>query len=173
MANITSRISSRVIKGVGLLVACASIASMIFFGSGSEDVLAQTAAPLPTQNQESVPFPALAIPVYPNSHAGLEALMQDMIRIERSDDTAALAPYLQSLVLPSPEAWFKSKFVNEHCGDEHLAANDCLGTRLALRYATIANNLPGAAALTLSNLVDEHLTNFEAVNHDEPCASPQ
>jgi len=73
---------------------------------------------------------------------------------------------------PNSESCFKSKFGDENCGDEHLAESDCLGTRLALGYAITPKNLPIAAVLTLSDLVDEHLTNFEAVNRDEMCAGP-
>lgn len=130
--------------------------------------------PLETQqNQGSSAAAVPAIPSYSNSPDGLETLMKDMITLEKQGHTVALAPYFQSLVLPNPEEWFKSKFGDEHCGDEHQGANDCLGTRLALRYASTARNLPAAAALTLSDLVDEQLTNFEAVNHSELCASPR
>ena len=125
------------------------------------------------QGQPSSVSGVLPIRTYPNSPNGLERLFEDMVTLEKQGDAAALNPYLQSLVLPDAESWFKSKFGDEHCEDEHLAANDCLGTRLALRYATTAKNLPAAAALTLSDLIDEHLTNFEAVNHNEPCGTPQ
>lgn len=36
--------------------------------------------------------------------------MKDMLKLEKSGDTAALAPYLQSLALPDSDAWFKSTF---------------------------------------------------------------
>jgi hypothetical protein len=142
-------------------------------GLVAHDVAPQMTVPEAPQNQDSSVSTVSAFPTYSNSPDGLEALIEEMITLEKRGDTTGLAPYLQSLVLPNPETWFRSKFGDNNCGGEHLAANDCLGTRLALRYAITARNLPAAAALTLSDLVDEHLTNFEAVNHDDLCASPR
>jgi len=73
---------------------------------------------------------AAAIPSYPNTAAGLEKLMKDMLKLEKRGDTAALAPYLQSLVLPNPDAWFKSVFGGD------------LGSRLLSSYLRIKSDIP-------------------------------
>jgi len=98
--------------------------------------------------------------------------MADMISKERAGDTGGLAPYLQSLVLPQAETWFTSEFGNVHCHDKQFASNECLGPRLFFAYEAMARNLPASFAMTLRDLIDENLTNFEAVNYSEPCPGP-
>lgn len=98
--------------------------------------------------------------------------MNDMLALARLGDNTALAPCFQSLVLPNAEAWFKAEFGDEHCGVKQMAANDCLGSRLALTYANTARNLPAAARMTMTDLLNEGMINFEAVNYSAPCAGP-
>jgi len=87
--------------------------------------------------------------------------MKDMLKLEKRGDTAALAPYLQSLILPDPDAWFKSTF------------GDTVGSQLALSYAPTAKWLPQSITVTLKNLLQEKMTDhFEAVDFNKPCASP-
>ena len=101
------------------------------------------------------------IPVYPDSSAGLEKLMKDMLKLEKRGDTSALAPYLQSLFLPNPDTWFKSIF------------GDAAGAELALSYGPTARWLPQSMAATLKNLRQESLTDhFEVVDFNKPCAAP-
>ena len=95
-----------------------------------------------------------------------------MVSLQRKGDTTGLAPYFQSLVLPQAEEWFSREFGNQHCGEPQQSANDCLGPRLAFSYQRSAANLPASLALTLSDLVKEGLTQFEAVNYTESCAGP-
>ena len=90
-------------------------------------------------------------PFYPNSERGLELLMADMLALQKSGDAAALAPYLQSLILPNSEAWFTSTFGDERCGEQQLAANDCLGPRMAFTYRPLAKVLPASFSLTLAD----------------------
>lgn len=54
-----------------------------------------------------------------------------------------------------------------------MAANDCLGSRLALTYSSIAKGLPNSVPKTLHALLDENLTTFEAVNYSQPCPAPE
>jgi len=115
---------------------------------------------------------APSFPAYPNSPAGLENLIVDMLNLERTGDKAGLAPFFRSLVLPHAKEWFISKFGDQGCGSSQMAANDCLGPRLAVKYASTARTLAASTALTLSDLLDEKLTNVEAVNYSEPCSSP-
>jgi hypothetical protein len=119
----------------------------------------------------SAPVPS-AIPHYPNSQGGLEDLMRDMISLQRREDSAALASYFQSLILPDPEAWFSSGFGDADCDAQDLGPNGCLGPRIAWYYTATAKTLPDSFALTLADLVHENLTNFESVNQTEQCAGP-
>ena len=112
------------------------------------------------------------MPAYPNSTTGLENLMADMISLKKQKNTAALAPYLQSLVLPHADAWFTAAYGDTHCAEDHFAANDCLGPRMAATYATLSPVIPSSFDLTLKDLINESLTSFEAVNYTAPCAGP-
>jgi hypothetical protein len=100
-------------------------------------------------------------------------MMGDMISLQKRGQTAELTPYLQSLILPEPEVWFAARFGTVHCEEEKLGANDCLGPRIAFTYATITRDLPASFALTLKDLIQEGLTNFEATNYTNPCPGPQ
>jgi hypothetical protein len=96
-----------------------------------------------------------------------------MLTLQRNGDSAALAPYLQSLVLPDSERWFVSQFGDVRCGEQQLGPNDCLGPRMAFTYRSLARVLPASFALTLTDLLHEGLTNFEATNYTEECPGPQ
>ncbi|HLJ41727.1 MAG TPA: hypothetical protein VKT50_09595 [Candidatus Acidoferrales bacterium] len=117
----------------------------------------------PTTDTQQVPAPSTAplILVYSDSSAGLEKLMKSMLELEKHGDTNGLVPYLQSLVLPNPDAWFKSIF------------GDTVGAQLALSYEPTAKGLPQAMAATLKNLRQEGFADhFEAVDSNKPCAAP-
>lgn len=110
---------------------------------------------------------------YPDTAAGLEHLVTDMLSLQRNGDNAALAPYLQSLVLPDSDNWFTSKFGDVRCGEQQLGPNDCLGPRMAFTYRSLARVLPASFSLTLTDLLHEGLTNFEATNYTEDCPGPE
>ncbi len=111
-------------------------------------------------------------PPYPNTAAGLEELMSDLIALQKKGDTKMLASYLQLLVLPDAEHWFVDEFGGDHCGEQNPGANDCMGPRFASRYEPLARNIPSSFALTLQDLINEGLTNFEALNIAEECSGP-
>jgi len=96
-----------------------------------------------------------------------------MVSLQKNADAAGLAPYLQSLVLPDAEHWFTSQFGNTRCGEQQLGPNDCLAPRMTFNYRTLARVLPASFALTLTDLLHEGLTNFEATNYTEECPGPQ
>lgn len=100
-------------------------------------------------------------------------MMGDMVSLQKQGQSAELTPYLHSLILPQPEEWFAARFGTEHCAEENLGANDCLGPRIAFTYATITRDLVPSFALTLKDLINEGLTNFEASDYTEPCPGPQ
>jgi hypothetical protein len=112
------------------------------------------------------------VPPYPNTAAGLEELMSDMIALQKKGDSKMLAPYLQSLVLPDAQHWFVAEFGDDHCGEQNPGANDCMGPRFASRYQRVARDIPSSFALTLQDLIVEGLTNFEAANISEECSGP-
>ena len=133
----------------------------------------QTAPPAAHQERDSTSSTPPLIPSYPDTAEGLERMMGDMISLEKRGQTAELNSYLQSLVLPQPEVWFAARFGTVHCEEEKLGANDCLGPRIAFTYATITRDLPASFALTLKDLINEGLTNFEATDYTETCPGPQ
>lgn len=111
--------------------------------------------------QTPAPSAAPAIASYPDSPAGLENLMKDMLKLEKRGDTSALAPYLQSLALPNTDAWFKSIF------------GDTVGAQLALSYEPTARWLPQSMEATLKDLRQEGLADhFEVVDFNKPYAAP-
>ncbi|MGC1106389.1 MAG: hypothetical protein WA876_07610 [Candidatus Acidiferrales bacterium] len=126
-----------------------------------------------TYSRRQSPPSAEAIPSYPNSPDGLVAMMNDMLGFAKRGNVVAIEKYSQSFVLPHPEAWFKTEFGDENCRAKHMAADDCLGPRLALTYASTAKMLPISLPKTLNVLLEENLTNFEAVDYSQPCAAPQ
>jgi hypothetical protein len=109
---------------------------------------------------------------YPDTSAGLEHLMTDMLSLQRSGDNETLAPYLQSLVLPDSDNWFTSKFGSVRCSERQLDPNDCLGPRMEFAYRSLAGVLPASFSLTLTDLLRKGLTNFEATNYTEDCPGP-
>jgi len=115
---------------------------------------------------------ATAVPTYPNTPAGLEQLMSKMIDLQKKGDSKVLAAYLQSLVLPDAEHWFVAEFGDEHCDDQNPGANDCLGPRFASSYRGFARDITPSFALTLQDLINENLTNFEATNITQECSGP-
>ena len=135
-----------------LLVLCSASAAF------AQQLPPSQSATTPQQTSTSV---VPLIPVYPDSAAGLDKLMKGMLELEKHGDTNALAPYLQSLVLPNPDAWFKSIF------------GDTVGAQLTLSYEPTAKGLPQAMAATLKNLrQDGFADHFEVVDFNGPCASP-
>jgi hypothetical protein len=132
----------------------------------------QAAAPAPMQDAESKPIFEPPAPSYANTAEGLERMMVDMIAMQKRNETASLAPYLRSLILPDAQAWFSARFGDAKCSEPKFSAAECLGPRQALSYEGVASSLPDSFALTLGDLIHEGLMNFEAVDYSEQCAGP-
>ena len=115
---------------------------------------------------------SLSSPHIRTQQAGLEELMSDMIALQKKGDSKTLALYLRSLVLPDAEHWFVAEFGDDHCGEQNPGADGCMGPRFAFRYRLLARTIPSSRALTLRDLINEGLTNFEAANIAEECSSP-
>lgn len=144
------------------LALLAALASVLTLGGCAKKAAKMTPPPAPAP-----------VPPYPDTTVGLEQLMGDMLSLQKNGDTASLAPYLQSLLLPASERWFVSKFGDARCGEQELGPNDCLGPRMAFTYRSLAKVLPASFSLTLTDLLHEGLTNFEATNYTEQCPGPQ
>ena len=121
------------------------------------------AAPVLAKQQSSpvaqqTPTVIAAIPTYPNTPAGLEKLMKEMLNLEKRGDAAALAPYLQSLVLPNADAWFKSVFGNKW------------GAKLARNYESANSDFSKTISKTLGLLAkDDNDARFMIVSFDGSC----
>lgn len=121
---------------------------------------AQTAAPQQSAQQSassSINNSAPSIPVYPDSPDGLEHLMKDMLKLEKKGDAKDLAPYVQSLILPNPAAWFTATF------------GEKLGTAMASDYDRTRLDLPLAFPDTLSRIESRHLGKTQAIRFTDSC----
>ncbi|MFI5073004.1 MAG: energy transducer TonB [Terriglobales bacterium] len=100
---------------------------------------------------------ATAIPPYPDSQSGLQKLFKEMLKLEKNGDTKALAPYVQSLILPNAAAWFRSAF------------GDTIGAVLAGDYERTRAELPISFPDTLADLLAKHHTDPEAIRFTDSC----
>ena len=101
---------------------------------------------------------AAAAPVirsYPNSPEGLQNLINDMLKLQKDSDAKDLAPYLQSLVLPNADAWFRATF-----GDQ-------IGAQLGDSYNRM--NLPLSFPDTLGQLQAHRTTKLAAILFTDSC----
>lgn len=117
---------------------------------------------LPPQSPTAVQQPAAGsaaplIPVYSNSPGGLQKLFKEMLRLRKNGDTKALAPYIQSLILPNSDAWFRSSF------------GDNIGAALAGDYERTRIDIPLSFPDTLRQLQSKHLTSPQAVLFSDSC----
>lgn len=104
------------------------------------------------------------MPAYPDSPRGLEKLMKELLTLEKKGDAKALAPYLQSLVLPGARNWFQSVF-----GEQ-------IGDALAGSYERIGMELPMSFPDTLASMVKQKVGDPSATEFTDSCnprASPQ
>lgn len=145
-------------RAIGIFV----VPLLLAFCTGPAPFAQQSPPPQSAPSAQQTPASVTpTIPSYPDSSAGLEKLMKDMLELDNHGDANTLAPYLQSLVLSNPDAWFKSIF------------GDTVGAQLALSYEPTAKGLPQAMAATLKNLRQERFADhFEAVDSNKPCAAP-
>ena len=109
---------------------------------------------------------------YPNTTSGLEQMMTDALNKANSGDSASVNEMGRTLVLPEFREWFTAKFGDANCALATLAANDCLGPRMAMAYERTIDSIPVSLALTLHDFHRERMTNFEAVNETVTCARP-
>src|SRR5436190_3385471 len=127
---------------------------------------------IPARQGQNSPIES-TIPAYPDSPLGLENLFHDMVSLLQRGERASLLPYLQSLVLPDADVWFKAEFGDKDCENQNLGPNGCLGPRMAWYYSATAKTLAPSFEMTLKDLISEGLINFEVVNQNAECARPQ
>lgn len=119
---------------------------------------AQQLPPQPiTAQQTPAPAVAPAIPAYSDSPGGLEKLFKEMLKLEKNGNTQALAPYIQSLILPNSGSWFRSTF------------GDAIGVHLASDYERTRAELPVSFPDRLADLVAKHPPDPEAIRFMDSC----
>lgn len=141
------------LAAIALLLICATLL-------WPKQAVAQTASqqsPVEQSHASSVNGALPAIQNYPDSPQGLEQLMKDMLRLEKKGDAKNLAPYVQSLILPNPSAWFTATF------------GEKLGAELADGYDRARMNLPLAFPDTLSQIQSKHLDKVQAIRFTDSC----
>lgn len=99
------------------------------------------------------------MPSYPDSPGGLQKLFKEMLKLEKNGDTKVLAPYVQSLILPNSDVWFRSTF------------GDAIGGSLAGDYGRTQAELPMSFPDTLADLVAKHLPDPQAIRFTDSCNS--
>lgn len=119
----------------------------------------QASSARPTAALQQTPLAGPAIPVYPDTPAGLDRLVKDMLKLQKKGDAAALAPYIQSLVLPDADAWFKAVFGGKW------------GPKLASHYESANANFAETIATTLGSLAKEDDAKLAVVSFDGSCQS--
>lgn len=83
--------------------------------------------------------------------------MKDMLKLEKKGDAKDLAPYVQSLILPNPSAWFTATF-----GDE-------IGKELAAYYDRTSIDLPLSFPDMLAELESKHAGSPRAIRFTDSC----
>jgi TonB family protein len=126
-------------------------------GASSTSTAPQSQAAQQNPNAANASSAASAIASYPDSPAGLEKLIKDMMKMQKDGDAKDLAPHVQSLILPNPDAWFRATF-----GDE-------IGKELADSYQRTSLELPLSFPDTLSQMQAKHMTRPKAVRFTDSC----
>lgn len=83
--------------------------------------------------------------------------MNDMFELEKRGDTAALAPYLHSLILPDFDVWFKATFGNKW------------GAKLNENYEALRPDFLKKMRSALNSLVEKGNAELEVVTFDGSC----
>ncbi len=100
------------------------------------------------------------IPSYPNTLAGLERLVKDMMKLGKKGEYEGLALYAKSLALPEAENWFKSVFGEER-GRALAAASDRARSQIEL-----------GAPNMLAEMFQQKQVYVQAVLLDDSCNGP-
>lgn len=114
------------------------------------------------QTQVQVPEPppknasAAAIAWYPDSTSGLEHLVKDIMKAQKSDDGARAQTLIDSLILPDFERWYVDVFDDE-MAEAGIAA-----------YRANLSSLPAQIARSFLN-VQQAQASVSAVRFDETC----
>lgn len=145
---------------MGLKIAALSAVLILAIVLCPHQLAAQAVAPQQSgqpSGQNSASLTPLAIPTYPDSPEGLAHLMKDMLKLQKSGDAKNLAPYVQSLILPNPAAWFTTTF------------GEKLGTTMASDYDRTRLNLPLSFPDTLNQMQSKHLNKVQATLFTDSC----
>jgi len=101
-------------------------------------------------------------PSYANSTEGLQKLVWEMIAAQKQGGPQALAPFLQSLILPNDAAWFASAF-GSNDGRQFAAFYDAWGSARDFQLAgdidrAIAAQMTDIAAMSFNRVGDSGTT---------------
>lgn len=139
-----------------LVIGAVCAAFLICSVPAAAQTVASSRATQPPASQQST-IAAAAIPSYPDSPAGLEKLIKDMLKIQKEEDAKDLSAYTQSLILPDPAKWFTATF-----GDE-------MGGELAAAYDRTRIDLPLSFPDSLAKLRSKHVGSPHATRFTDSC----
>jgi Gram-negative bacterial TonB protein C-terminal len=133
-------------------------------------LLLTSAAPARAQNpperpkqvspqEEAEAMETTELPEYPDTAEGLENLINEMLRLERSGDQKTLAVYAKSLELPDGDAWFSRTFDAD------------AGHQFAEQTAPMRNNTEHEAVNMIGTMQREGLVNVKAVKFTAACSN--
>lgn len=154
---LTRRIPGNVaLKPVALLCGAACAAFLLCAARGAAQTSPSTTATAQASVQEETNA-AAAIPSYPDSPEGLQNLIKNMMKLEKKGDAKGLAPYVQSLILPNPSAWFAATFGVQ------------IGEELTADYDRIRIDLPLSFPDMLAELESKHAGSLHATRFTSSC----
>lgn len=107
--------------------------------------------------EEAEAMETTAFPEYPDTAEGLENLMNEMLRLERSGDQKTLAVYAKSLELPDGNTWYSRVFGAD------------AGPQFAEQTAPMRNNTENEAVNMIGTMQREGLVNMKAVKFTASC----
>jgi TonB family protein len=144
------------LKRGALLLGAACVAFLICAAPSAAQTSGSSTATVQASAQQQ-PSAGAAISSYPDSPEGLQDLIKQMLTLQKSGDVKALAPYVQSLILPNPTSWFTATF------------GEKLGTPMSSEYDRTQMNLPLPLPDTLSQIEAKHMSNVQAHLFTDSC----
>jgi len=143
-------------RAIGILV----VSLLTVFSTAP--AFAQQLSPSQSSNpvqQTAITSGATVIPSHSDSPGDLKKMFKEMLKLRKKGDTKELAPYVQSLILPNSDAWFRSTF------------GDAIGAALANDYDRTRAELPISFPDMLADLLAKHHTDPEAIRFTDSCNS--
>jgi len=118
-----------------------SIAIALLIAAASLKIAAQ-----PTATPAQAPTPPAA---YPDSHDGLQLLIQDVFAAMKSQDDKKVSSYFANMAIPDHDSWFTKMF------------GPIEGPRMEAKYAQLLPDLPAKLKSTFEYAMKDDRTNAE------------